>query len=353
MDELQFKAAPMGAIETQQTWEAPSNIALIKYWGKYGEQLPKNPSLSLTLSQCVTQTNIQITPRTKSQTPLFDFYFEGQRKPTFNSKIEVFLNRILPYCPWVLEHHLKIHSQNTFPHSSGIASSASAMAALASGLVAVENLAEDKAAIKASFLARLGSGSAARSVNGPLMVWGAYQEVSASSNHFAVSLPEADYHPVFKSYRDTILLIDQGQKQVSSSKGHQLMENHPFAEARWNQADNHMKTLLMALKEGDLERFMTVVEAEALSLHGLMMTATPGFILMHPNTLAVLQQVWAFRKESGLPLCFTLDAGANVHLLYPKKQAAEIEQWIKGNLAVFCQRGEMIHDKVGTGAKKV
>jgi len=353
MDELQFKAAPVGVIESHQTWEAPSNIALIKYWGKYGEQLPKNASLSLTLTKSITQTSIQITPRSKGQTPLFDFYFEGQQNPTFNTKIEVFLNRVLPYCPWLLAHHLKINSHNTFPHSSGIASSASAMAALASGLVAVENLSENKTAKKASFLARLGSGSAARSIAGPLMVWGTSQDVTHSNDYFAVLLPKEAYHPVFKTYRDTILIIDQGQKQVSSSQGHQLMENHPFAEARWAQADDHMKTLLKAMKEGDLDRFMTVVEAEALSLHGLMMTATPSFILMRPNTLAVVQKVWAYRKESRMPLCFTLDAGANVHLLYPEKYASKIEEWIKDNLSVFCQGRKMILDRVGIGAKKV
>jgi len=353
MDVSQFKAAPLKALSAQHTWEAPSNIALVKYWGKHGEQLPKNASLSFTLSKCVSKTQIEISPCKSRQIPSFEFYFEGQPKPHFNGKIEGFLNRITAYCPWLLDHHLKIDSQNSFPHSSGIASSASAMAALASGLVAVENLSGEQAHRKASFLARLGSGSAARSIAGPMMVWGASPAVPTSNDLFAISLSEDHYHPVFKTFRDTILLIDQGQKKVSSSQGHQLMESHPFAAARWPQANQHMNALLRAIKEGDLDRFMTLVEAEALSLHALMMTASPGFILMHPNTLAVLQKVWIYRKESGLPLCFTLDAGANVHLLYPDAAANQIDPWIESELSVFCENGKMIHDRVGTGAKKV
>jgi len=348
-----FKAQSLSPRTWEGTWQAPSNIALIKYWGKHGEQLPKNPSLSFSLSDCVSQTTLAIKPRPKGNEPAFDFYFEGQPKPDFHPKIKVFLERILPYCPWLLEHHLRIDSQNSFPHSSGIASSASAMAALASALVAVEELPREQAIAKASFLARLGSGSAARSIEGPLTVWGADPAVPNSSDLFAVPLAESNYNPIFKTFCDTILLIDRGQKKVSSTQGHQLMDQHPFANARLQQSTLHLQRLLKALQEGDLNSFITIVEAEALTLHALMMTGNPGFILMQPNTLEVLNKVWDFRAKTGLPLCFTLDAGANVHLLYPQQEAAQIEPWISSTLKPFCQEGQMIHDRVGTGAKKV
>lgn len=348
-----FKTNFLNSIQTQVTWQAPSNIALIKYWGKHGEQLPKNPSLSFTLSNCISTTALDIIPNSKGTDISFDFYFEGQSKPKFHSKIEVFFKRILPYCPWIANHHITINSQNSFPHSSGIASSASAMAALASCIVAAEELSDDYADQKASFLARLGSGSAARSINGPITVWGATEGVKESSDFFAVPLSESDYDPIFNTYCDTILLIDQGQKKISSTQGHQLMENHPFGVARFKQAFQNMEKLIKILEEGDLDAFISIVETEALTLHALMMTGSPNYILMHPNTMEVIQSVWNFRQETKLPVCFTLDAGANVHLLYPQKDAAQIEDWIDHKLKAFCQEGKIIKDKVGRGAKKV
>ena len=193
------------------------------------------------------------------------------------------------------------------------------MAALASCLVAVEELSDDYADQKASFLARLGSGSASRSINGPITVWGATDSVEESSDFFAVPLSESDYNPIFNTYCDAILLIDQGQKKVSSTQGHQLMENHPFGVARFKQAFQNMEKLIKILEEGDLDAFITIVETEALTLHALMMTGSPNYILMHSNTIEVIQNVWNFRQETKLPVCFTLDAGANVHLLYPQK----------------------------------
>ena len=84
-----------------------------------------------------------------------------------------------------------------------------------------------------------------------------------------------------------------------------------------------------------------------------MMTGSPNYILMHSNTIEVIQSVWNFRQETKLPVCFTLDAGANVHLLYPQKDAVQIEDWIDYKLKAFCQEGTIIKDKVGRGAKKV
>ena len=97
---------------------------------------------------------------------------------------------------------------------------------------------------------------------------------------------------------------------------------------------------------------MNIVELEALSLHSMMMTSDPYFILMQPNTLAIIQKIWEFRKNTNIPLCFTLDAGANVHLLYPKINKFEIHKFIKGELLMFCQDGNYIQDEVGEGAKK-
>lgn len=333
---------------------APSNIALVKYWGKHGQQLPKNPSISFTLDKCKTQTEVTFTPAVSGGN--FSFAFEGQPKPDFHPKLQTFFDKIRPYCPYLDSHDLAIQSQNSFPHSSGIASSASAMAALALALLGLEKnlnpeLSDSYFWEKASFLARLGSGSAARSLQGPLMLWGTSKHLSQSSDHIAIPLGTDAIHPIFQDYQDTILLIDRGQKKVSSTQGHQLMHGHPFAEARFIQAQKNTGDLLAILKAGDLDAFIPLVESEALTLHALMMSSQPYFILMHANTLQVLERLWAFRKQTQIPLCFTLDAGANVHLLYPKDHYTAVQAFIQSDLVAFCQDGQYIDDQVGSGAK--
>ena len=356
MDITSFISKKASPISYATSWEAPSNIALVKYWGKYGEQLPKNPSLSFTLSNSSTNTNVVFTPHSKS-IPDFDFYFHNVQKEDFKPKIAIFLERIHSYIPWIGNYHLSIKSENSFPHSSGIASSASSMAALSLCLMDLEQqLFPEMTSLyfhqKASFLARLGSGSASRSIQGPVTLWGTNEMQSTSSDLYATPFGDS-LHPVFKTYQDTILLIDKGSKQVSSSTGHNLMHAHPFAENRFLQATNHLSSLLSIMKSGELDDFIRIVELESLSLHAMMMTSSPYFILMQPNTLAVIQKVWTYRESTSIPLCFTLDAGANIHLLYPKEYKDVILEFINKELVYFCENGQYLTDEVGLGAKKM
>jgi diphosphomevalonate decarboxylase len=259
--------------------------------------------------------------------------------------------------PFVKNHHLAIESSNSFPHSSGIASSASGMSALALGIMSIEkvgnpSMSEAYFLKKASFLARLGSGSAARSIQGPMVSWGVSDVIEGSSDLYGTPLSSA-LHPVFQDYQDTILLIDKDQKKVSSTLGHNLMMNHPYAATRFEQARTNVKLLKPILVSGDLDAFVSLVESEALTLHALMMASEPYFILMHPNTLQVINKVWAYRKETQSALCFTLDAGANVHLLYPKSEKDVVLKFIKDELASYCQKNQFIEDQIGNGAKKL
>ncbi len=330
--------------------QAPSNIALVKYWGKYGEQLPTNASISFTLNHCKTQTEVDVFPKSTIDKFDFEVYFEGELAPNFRPKINSFFHKIEDYCPFLSNYKFVIKTNNTFPHSSGIASSASGMAALAKCLIQLEQLAVSSQSDvyweqKASFLARLGSGSACRSTHGNLVIWGEHPEIPQSSNLFGVTFP-FKVHDHFKAFADTILLVDKGQKQVSSSIGHQLMHNHPFSEQRFQQAQDHLAQLKKVLQSGDYEAFFKLVEMEALSLHAMMMTSSPYFILMRPNTLQIIEEIWTFRASTQMPLGFTLDAGANVHLLYPKTVDQEVKQFIDKTLARYCQDGEYIHDEV-------
>ncbi len=337
----------------QFTWSAPSNIALVKYWGKKENQIPANPSLSFTLSNCKTITTLAFTPKEEKGIS-FDLFFDGQPKEEFKPKIQKFFERILNYCPYIEEYHFTIDTTNTFPHSSGIASSASGMAALSMNIMSLERalyptMTEVYFLNKASFLARLGSGSACRSIKGEVVVWGEQADVVGSSDLFGIDAPFA-IHPNFKEYQDVILLVDKGEKQVSSTVGHDLMHNHPFAAERFKQAHQNLSMLKNILETGDLTKFMALVESEALTLHAMMMTSMPYFILMKPNTLQIIEKIWAFRAKTAIPVCFTLDAGANVHLLFPVTVKAEVLRFVQEDLSDFCQNKQFIEDKMGSGA---
>lgn len=340
--------------------QSPSNIALVKYWGKYGEQLPQNASISFTLSNCRTETTLKYEKIKASKTFHFEVFLDGKREEGFEPKIKKFFQRIERYAPFLKEYSFRIETKNTFPHSSGIASSASGMSALAVCLTVLEAMlisgdlstrveGTSSNVLKASFLARLGSGSAARSLEGPLVVWGEHPAIEGSSNLFGVKY-EGQVHENFRNYQDTILLVDKGEKQVSSTVGHNLMNDNPYAEARFKTANNNLSTLISIFKTGDISAFVKIVESEALQLHGMMMASMPYFILMKPNTLEIINRIWEYRANTGSNVCFTLDAGANVHVLYPENEKETVQHFIENELASFCKDGAYIHDQVGLGA---
>jgi diphosphomevalonate decarboxylase len=351
------------------SFSAPSNIALVKYWGKkenhpsqaiagkLAKQIPANPSISFTLNNCKTITNLSFEKKNNIDDFSFDLLFDGKPKEDFKPKIHKFLERIELYCPYLKQYHFTIDTQNTFPHSSGIASSASGMAALSMNIMALERvlnpeMTEEYFYKKASFLARLGSGSACRSIKGSIVCWGKHAEISESSDLFGVEFP-SKIHENFKNYQDTILLVDKGEKQVSSTVGHDLMHNHPFAEKRFEQAHENLSKIKRVLENGNLNDFIAIVESEALTLHAMMMTSIPYFILMKPNTLEIINKIWKFRSETKIPVCFTLDAGANVHVLYPENVVTEVLQFIKDELVGYCQNGHYICDGIGKGSIEI
>ncbi|NJY62153.1 diphosphomevalonate decarboxylase [Salinimicrobium sp. CDJ15-81-2] len=360
MTEKDFIPQPYSAAVEQGevSWQSPSNIALVKYWGKLENQIPANPSISFTLNNCRTTTSLKFQKKKDLATDFdFELFFEGEKKDSFRPKIQKFLERVEPYLPFLKDYRFVIETSNSFPHSSGIASSASGMSALALCFMSLEKqldpeMREEYFIRKSSFLARLGSGSACRSIEGELVVWGLHNSIYESSDLYGVPFRD-EVHENFRNYRDTILLVDKGEKVVSSTVGHDLMNDHPYAETRFRQAHDHLDELQKIFRSGDLEEFIKIVESEALTLHAMMMTSQPYFLLMKPNTLAIINRVFKFREETGLHLCFTLDAGANVHLLYPDNEKEETLEFIKAELLQYCQGGQYIEDHVGKGAKQV
>ena len=325
----------------------PSNIALIKYWGKYENQIPANPSISYTLSQCRTITEMEFAEGENFSVKLF---LSGKEEPKFAEKTAKYLAGIEKYLPWVLRGSFVIKTENTFPHSSGIASSASGFGALAKCLMALDKeisgeKSPEETLQKASLLARLGSGSACRSLYNGLVVWGATPVVSGSADEYAVPYPVSEIHPIFRDFNDWVMLIHEGQKSVSSTVGHGLMNGNPYAQVRFAEAAKNFFTLQEILKNGDMDGFIKLVEHEALTLHAMMMVSDPAFILMQTGTLETIHKVWDFRRETDLPLFFTLDAGAHVHLLFPNDgQQERIKAFIETELLAYTQSGGVVKD---------
>lgn len=335
-------------------WNCPSNIALVKYWGKKGFQLPSNPSLSMTLDKSVTQMEFNFEYDPKRTGMSFQFTFEGALNEKFGSKIKDYLVRMTPSMPFLEHIEITLASRNTFPHSAGIASSASAMGALALCLCSVEEQisgnpkSKKEFFSKASNLARMASGSASRSVYGGYAVWGESDLVSGSSDEFAVQLP-FKVHPEFNSMKDAILIVSAKEKSVSSRAGHKLMDDHYYSAGRIVQVREHLEGLIEAMKSVDFGSFTTIVENEALSLHGLMLASNPSFLLMAPNTIEIINRIRAFRERTGIPVCFTLDAGPNVHLLYRNADSVQVAGLIREELWQYCEDGRWIDDGIGHG----
>lgn len=341
------------------TWRSPSNLAIIKYWGKYGTQLPRNPSLSLTLAASCTDTMLEyaLAENTSGQIDL-EFFFHQEENEAFRTKTLAFLESLTPIFPFLKQLKLTVHTGNSFPHSAGIASSASGMSALALCLCSLEDalfgtLQEpndfDR---KASYISRLGSGSACRSIFGHAAVWGETSAVKGSSNEFAVPVG-AMLHDQFKDFHDDILIVSSKEKSVSSSAGHALMDGNPYSEPRYAQARTRLNTLLDAMKAGDLETFGKIAEDEALTLHALMMCSNPSYMLMQPGSISIIEKVRQYRADTGNPVYFSLDAGPNIHLLYPGDIVHEVRAFIDEQLLEHCENGYVQQDWVGEGPEEV
>ena len=318
------------------SWRSPSNIALVKYWGKKGHQLPANPSLSMTLKECFSETKVKFEPAAKLEVTV---NFEGKTNEKFAAKIEKYIRSLKGELPWIEGLTIAVETKNTFPHGTGIASSASGLSAFALCLTDyLQPTMDDDFMKRASYLSRLASGSACRSVYGGFTTWGDESDLYASP--FEVHHDLAHLH-------DTIIVVSSTEKSVSSSAGHDRMSEHAFREARYVQAKNNFERMKSALKAGDMAEVGRLTENEALSLHAMMMTAPESFTLLKPQTLSAIELIRDFRRESGLPLYFTLDAGPNLHLIYPEEGTRKIETFIEHELKPLSEK--IIRDVRGEG----
>ncbi len=208
----------------------------------------------------------------------------------------------------------RVVSENSFPTGAGIASSASAFAALT--LAAVTSLGLELPEQQLSALARTGSGSASRSIPGGFVEWIPDQE---SSHAFSIAGPE------HWALVDFVVLISREHKAVVSSDGHKLAGTSPLQEGRVLDAERRLEICRKALIEKDFQTFAEIVELDSTLMHSVMMTSTPPLYYWDPGTLEIMKAVRSWRA-AGLQVCFTIDAGPNVHLICPESAAEEVKR---------------------------
>lgn len=313
---------------------AHTNIALIKYWGKQDAELmlPANSSVSMTLDKFYTDTTVEFSPDLAADT----FILDGVLQDT---SATAKVSRVLNLVRTMSQRRLfaRVDSHNHVPNAAGLASSASAYAALALAASQAAGLQLDQAAL--SRLARRGSGSASRSIAGGFVIW---HRGSDDQSSFAESVPvAANLH-----LRMVTVMIDKQQKKVSSRSGMAHMAaTSPYFDAWVNACEAACPQMTAALAAGDFEQIGRLAERNALMMHATNMAANPPFMYFEPATIATIQYASDLR-ESGIPVYATMDAGPNVKLLCQADDASRVAELVAAKIGTqteICAPGPAAH----------
>jgi diphosphomevalonate decarboxylase len=287
------------------------NIAFIKYWGNRDHTLriPVNGSISMNLAGLETRTTVLFSPDLENdQLTLNGEMVAGPGL----ARVSQMLDRVRGQAG--LNDYAQVTSGNSFPTGSGIASSASAFAALALAASKAAGLKLTQAELSA--LARTGSGSASRSVPGGFVEW------VPGEDHFS-SYAASIAAPEHWELTDCIAVISRSHKATGSTGGHAVAGTSPLQTARVADADRRLAICRSALLAKEFEAFAEIVELDSNMMHAVMITSQPPLLYWQPGTVAVMEAVTAWRSE-GLPACFTIDAGPNVHVLTPSEYSSEV-----------------------------
>jgi diphosphomevalonate decarboxylase len=293
-----------------------------------------NNSISMNLSEVYTTTSVEFSKNLKSDTLKIDGKFPEDKE---KERVVKHLNLIRSLAKTDLK--ARVESRNNFPKGTGLASSASGFAALtlaASGAAGL-NLSEKELSI----IARLGSGSACRSLPDGFAEWKAGD---SSETSYAYSL----YPPNYWDICDVIAIVGEASKKVSSTEGHVLAESSPFFRARISGMPKKVNEIKKALKEKDFTRFGEILEEEAVNMHAVMMTSKPALYYWLPETLITIISIIKWRDE-GLESYFTIDAGPNVHVICQAKYAPRI----KRRLVKLNGVKRVVINKPSTGARLI
>jgi diphosphomevalonate decarboxylase len=303
---------------SKATAVANPNIAFVKYWGKIDEtlNLPANPSISMNLAALTTVTTVEFRPGLRVDAVTID------DKPAVGQscdRVAAHLDRVRSLAG--IAARACVVSRNDFPAGTGLASSSSAFAALSLAATRAAGLDLDERAL--SRLARHGSGSACRSVPAGFSLW----EGDSDETSFARQVASEEHWDL----ADVVAIVAYEHKTVGSHDGHRLASTSPLHEARLAAVPGWLRAVLGGIRDRELASMGPYIEADALAMHGVMMTSMPSLLYWTPATVSVLQAVRSWREE-GLGVYFTLDAGPNVHCLCEAVDASEIENRLR-NLA--------------------
>jgi diphosphomevalonate decarboxylase len=306
-----------------QTWRATavanSNIALIKYWGNRDQELrlPSNPSLSMNLASLTTTTHVEFDPALTADVLILDGRAVTgagrERVSRFLDQVRAITSEAFK-TPEVSGLFARVDSRNNFPAGAGLASSASGFAALAVAATAAAGL--QLSEVELSRLARLGSGSACRSVPAGFVEWALGADDRSS---YATSIAPADHWDL----RDIVALIDVEHKAVGSTEGHAVADTSPLQAARVATAPDRLAQARSAVLGRDFAALADVVERDSLMMHAVMITSAPSLMYWQPATVAIMQAVVQWRAN-GLAACTTIDAGPNVHVICTAEAAEEV-----------------------------
>jgi diphosphomevalonate decarboxylase len=294
---------------------AHPNIAFIKYWGNRDNELriPANSSLSMNLAGLETKTQVTFSASLQSDR----LTINNQTAPVEGmGRVRQVLDLVRKMSG--LNCYASVESHNNFPTGAGIASSASAFAALSLAVTAAAGLQLDEREL--SRLARRGSGSACRSVPTGYVEWQAGHD-HESSYAFSVAPPE------HWKLVDCIAIVSETHKPVTSSEGHKLAFTSKLQEARVDDTPERLQRCRSAIIERDFEKLAEVVELDCNLMHAVMMTSSPPLLYWQPATIEIIHSVESWRK-SGIPVCYTIDAGPNVHVICPESSNRQVMEML-------------------------
>ena len=318
-------------MDQKATAAAGANIAFIKYWGQRDAErrIPLNNSISMTLDAAATVTTVQFQRGPERD----ELVLNGQAAPEEGrARAARHLDVVRKMAGISLK--ARVASRNNFPTSAGIASSASGFAALTAAACQAAGLTSSMEDL--SRAARLGSGSACRSIFGGFVEW---QAGDSHENSFARQIAPPDHWDL----ADVIAVVSEAQKGVSSSAGQLLAQTSPFMEARLQEVNRWLPEMRTAIEEKNLAALGEMLEAEALSMHAVMMTSTPSLMYWNDGTVALMLAIRKWRG-AGLPAYFTIDAGPNVHIITERSSVPELLGKLQGVAAlkktIVCGPGE-------------
>ncbi len=323
------------------TSESHPNIALVKYWGQRNSDLylPYNSSISITLnSKLWTRTSVSTSKELKKD----EVYLN--KKKLSGAKLKRALRQLnyLRKSNFISKKtKVKITSINNFPTGTGIASSASGFSALAFALNKLFKLNLSKKEL--SVLARIGSGSAARSVCGGFVLW-QKGELKSGEDSFAVQVKKENF---WAELRDLIVIAETKEKKVNSIEGMQrCVKTSPSFMHRIQEAEYRVEKIKRAILKKDFETLAIETMHDSDRMHSLIAEATPKFSYLNSVSKNIINSVRAFNSD-GIKAAYTFDAGPNAHVLTLKKNVSELKQ----NLLKIKGVKEIIEAKVGGGPK--